>query len=319
MPNRYDDDDKKRRRSSGKDLSKIPNNPTSVLKKNYGQILEFAKEATEDELKDYLIRLLEPCVNVYDTMDEEGFKKFIRNLDDAAYPYNKNKFGKDTSYKKADKMGKAGIISYITNFVMAGIGNKVIESLVELEAIISEQLKGQNLEKMDFADADDMQDHGEPLGKKLKNHHEETPIIKGTGKGMDGKKQFRENLRRLNNHFSELANRRFSKYSILVREADGRYNRTKPRPTLAEAIVDMEEVLQLHNHTTVVLEAHNVKGIKSFAAIPVKKRAPIVSEGKSLFRFNRTAEASARLLIREGLACTLKQHNWGYAVTPKKK
>lgn len=179
----------------------------------------------------------------------------------------------------------------------------------------------------------EMHDEGEPLGAKQTNDLSGTPEIKGTAKGMDGKgsvpQAVKENIFRLSKHvqnaLKESAKNLRSKgkydvkFAVLVSEGRSK-NRTPVRQRLAEALADAEEVLQLHNHNNVQLEAafySNGSMIlkHDIPLMPIKKRGFITSEGKALFRFNRNAEAYANRLVSEGYTCRVTPHNWGRAVS----
>lgn len=189
------------------------------------------------------------------------------------------------------------------------------------------------LAEKDNPGPDEMEEHGDPLGKKQKNTLDGTPIIKGTEKGMNGNggyaKSVKENVTRLATHTKrrllESARGIKGKYgvsfAILVNE-NGKVNRTNRRSTLAEALADVEEILQIHSHQDVVLECYFHQNNKQIgkATVPmiqVKPRGPMVSEGKAIFRFNRTAEKFADNLVAEGVTCRLGNHNWGCSVAAK--
>jgi len=109
-----------------------------------------------------------------------------------------------------------------------------------------------------------------------------------------------------------------SYYTILVTEKVGK-NRTKVRNSIAEAVADLEELLQYHNYNNVVLEAHYVRdGVevlkRDVSAIPVSKRGLNVVEGVALFRFNKHANAVVNQLMKEGKSSRLLTHKWGVAL-----
>lgn len=169
---------------------------------------------------------------------------------------------------------------------------------------------------------------GEPLGKKQKNVYDVTPIIKGTEKGLTGNsKSVKENAEKLAKYIrkqlQESAPGMRGKYQIqftcLVQESDGSVNRTDTRTQLAEAVADLEELLQVHGSDDVVLEAYFVNGQRTvlkhnIPMVPVAKHGPLVSEDSALFRFNRHAEQYADNLVSEGFTCKLVPHSWGSAV-----
>ena len=174
----------------------------------------------------------------------------------------------------------------------------------------------------------DLDDLGEPLGASQTNNLDGTPSMKGTEKGMTGSsstKSVKENISRLAGHFkNKILESAGSvkgcsvQHTILVSDYNG-LNRTGVRSSLSESLADIEEILQIHPHTDVVLESFIYKNdelirkIKT-PAISVKRRGPLVSEGKALFRFKRTAENFANGLVSEGKTCRLTSHNWGHAV-----
>jgi hypothetical protein len=165
------------------------------------------------------------------------------------------------------------------------------------------------------------------LGASQKNTLEGTPTISGTGKGMS-ESIANKNIARLNAHVRRhlqegsqaLGQGKFKvKFSVLVKEGTTK-NRTEVRDSLAEALADTEELLQLHNAEDVALEAsfvgptgqiHLKQDVPLFT---IDSRGPVQAEGKSLFRFNRTAEAFAEALVNEGVTCRVGPHTWGSAV-----
>lgn len=97
-------------------------------------------------------------------------------------------------------------------------------------------------------------------------------------------------------------------------------NRTPKRDSLAEALADAEEILQLHNPMDVTFEATflgpngQVALKQDIPLFTINPRGPMVGEGKALFRFHRNAEAFAENLVSEGVTCRVVPHNWGSAV-----
>lgn len=174
----------------------------------------------------------------------------------------------------------------------------------------------------------DTTEMGEPLGKKQKNNLDGTPVIKGTEKKLTGNsKSVKENAEKLAKYvrrqLQESAPSVQGKYAVrftcLVQEGNGSVNRTGTRSQLAEAVADLEELLQLHDNDSVVLEAYFTDGNRvvlkhKIPMIPVAKHGPLVSEDTALFRFNRHAEHYADGLVSEGFTCKLVPHNWGAAV-----
>ena len=190
----------------------------------------------------------------------------------------------------------------------------------------SEHLKGQ---------PSDNKEHGS-VDKKLKgrpvNTADETPIIKGTH-SMEGKLKS-QNMRIMKENVSSLTDRirkairesaghlsgKFKvNFSVLVTEGRGK-NRTPVRQRLAEAVADVEEILQFHPSDDVVLEAWYINGqnkITEKAEIAlghIHIRGPLVSEGKAIFRFKRNAEMFAQQLNEDGILSRVARHNWGTAV-----
>jgi hypothetical protein len=173
---------------------------------------------------------------------------------------------------------------------------------------------------------DQIEDKGDPMGGKQKNTIG-TPVIKGTGKGMS--ESLRRNVTKLAKHvkkpLAEAVRGIKGKYgmSFTVLVTEGRQqNRTARRSVLAEALVDVEELILLHGSGNVVLEAYVSRGNKvvrkfDVAMIPLKSRSPLVSEGKAIFRFNRTAQKFAETLVMEGITCRVQNHNWGNSVSAK--
>jgi hypothetical protein len=178
---------------------------------------------------------------------------------------------------------------------------------------------------------DDMDDHGEPLGKKQKNTLEGTPIMKGTHKGMDGHgsvaQSVKENVSRLSRHVKEalkegarnLRGKYGVSFSLLVNE-NGSVNRTISRRRLSEALADAEELLQFHDSDNVELEASfkNANGTvvlkHEVPLISIKPRGILTNEGVAVFRFKRNADKLANHLVSEGKTCQVVGHNWGHAV-----
>jgi hypothetical protein len=185
----------------------------------------------------------------------------------------------------------------------------------------------------DMPGPDKIEDHGDPLGKHQTNNLEGTPAVPGTAKGMSGTggyaQSVKENVNRIANHVRKSlveARRPLSgdcnlAFTILVREGT-QINRTARRGTLAEALADVEELLQIHKPQDVVLESYFIQGSKcvlkhDIPMVKVRQRGPLVAEGKALFRFQRTAERFANELVAEGATCRITPHNWGHAVAAK--
>lgn len=107
-------------------------------------------------------------------------------------------------------------------------------------------------------------------------------------------------------------------YTILVQE--DKLNCTQPRDTLAEAVADLEEILQFHRPEHIKLNSilkdpkDNVLSVVSVSCSHIKERGPLQVEGKTLFRFKKNADLFAEELNRKGLECELVSHPWGTAV-----
>lgn len=172
----------------------------------------------------------------------------------------------------------------------------------------------------------EMEKKGEPLGKTQKNVIG-TPIIPNTHE-MEDKGTVKENVSKLakhvRNNLREAAQSLKGKFGIaftcLVQENNKSFNRTVGRKRLAEALADVEELLQVHPAKQVTLEAYfmsgdSVKLKHNIPMIPVKRHAPL-REGrdKLLFRFGRHAEGYANNLVADGVTCRVVPHNWGSSV-----
>lgn len=176
------------------------------------------------------------------------------------------------------------------------------------------------------------------LRGRPKNNAEETPVMKGTEKGMTGESKLKNaNLRimkenaatltaKIKRHIREGASNLNGKhtvnFTILVTEGKWK-NRTKSRKRMAEAVADLEEVLQFHPSDDVVLEAWfinssgKISGKHDVSVANIQPRGPIVSEGKAVFRFRRNAELFAQQLMEGGVTSRIGGHNWGTAVKAK--
>lgn len=99
--------------------------------------------------------------------------------------------------------------------------------------------------------------------------------------------------------------------------------RTPKRDSLAEALADAEEMLQMHAARDLTFEAAflgpqgQVAMKQDIPLFTIMPRGPMVGEGKALFRFPRHAEAFADVLANEGVTCRVLPHNWGSAVLAK--
>jgi len=178
----------------------------------------------------------------------------------------------------------------------------------------------------------DTTDEGEawPRSHKTQKSPEETPIMKGTEKGMTGtgnSQTVKENVAKLSrlvkSSITEGSTGLNGKYdiqfTILVQENNGKLNRTSPRIALAEALADAEELLQVYPADQVVLESYfgkNDQCLRKYdiPMVPVKSRGPLVSGDMALFRFSNIAESYADNLVAEGYTCKVGSHSWGRAV-----
>ena len=186
----------------------------------------------------------------------------------------------------------------------------------------------------------EMKEHGsvdEKLRGKPKNTADCTPCMPGTAKGLGEGKLKNLNLNIMKENVSKLASnirkairegasglRGPHKVNFTILVTEGKWkNRTKARKKMAEAVADLEEVLQFHPVEDVVLEAWYIKQNGKIAhkqdinTVAVRGRGPIVSEGSAIFRFKRNAEKFAGSLNESGVSCRLKKHNWGAAVSSR--
>jgi hypothetical protein len=106
-------------------------------------------------------------------------------------------------------------------------------------------------------------------------------------------------------------------YRIII-GGRGRTSSKNVGSNLTEALIDLEEILQSKRPSSVVLEATSSSGRRravNFRKIgTLKSRGPISIEGKCVFRHANNAKKHANRLVREGAACKVVNHNWGYAV-----
>lgn len=143
-----------------------------------------------------------------------------------------------------------------------------------------------------------------------------------------GAQQVRENVSVLSKHVNRqikegaraLRGGKFRiHFNVAVNES-GQQNRTKMRSNLAEALADVEEVLQFHRSNDVMLEATfvNNRGVpvlkRDIGMLNVRARQPIVLDNMAVFRFRRNAELFANQMVNEGYTCRVQRHNWGSAV-----
>ncbi|MCK9557986.1 MAG: hypothetical protein M0R50_08115 [Candidatus Cloacimonetes bacterium] len=91
--------------------------------------------------------------------------------------------------------------------------------------------------------------------------------------------------------------------------------------SLTDALAVVEELLQVVDGKKIVFEAQytmpHQKTIIHSHKIPIaktKRRDPVSCEGKILFKTGKVASAFADRVVSEGVACRVKNHNWGAAV-----
>jgi hypothetical protein len=157
-----------------------------------------------------------------------------------------------------------------------------------------------------------------PLKPKMKNTGGQAAFGGGGG-------TMKENIMRLSRVAKEAINHgakkigRAGKYTIRfgvkTEDASGIYT------SLTDALTVVEELLQVMNGKNIVLEAlysiPHQKTIIHRHRLPLaetKKRDPIFCEGKILFKTGMVANAFADRVVAEGIACRVKNHNWGAAV-----
>lgn len=165
----------------------------------------------------------------------------------------------------------------------------------------------------------DMSEMGK-LEKKLKKSKPKnniaTPVIKQSGEAV-----MKENAFKLAKHITKhLKNEDISKIEFYIRINEAKKRKIKKCKSMAEAVVDLEEILQNHEPEQVQLGlAKNATLFKNIPMISIAKHAPLQSEGKCLFRTLKSADMYATKLMNEGIASRLETHNWGYTVKPYTK
>jgi hypothetical protein len=108
-------------------------------------------------------------------------------------------------------------------------------------------------------------------------------------------------------------------FQVSATDAIKPHNRTQ----LAEALADAEELLQVFDHKSVVLEAgfYNKNGELVYETrIPlrsIQEREPLIAGDLTLFRFHELAHDYADRLVNEGITCRAAAHNWGSAIIAK--
>lgn len=187
----------------------------------------------------------------------------------------------------------------------------------------------------------EMKEHGSvdtKLRGRPKNTAEKTPYIPGTSKGLGENRLKDANLKVMRENVSKLASivkKSIKEGALSLRSGNHKVNftvlvtegqwkkRTTRRRKLAEAIADVEEILQFHNPDDVMLEAWYINGAGYISKkhdinlVRVAQRGPVVAEGKAIFRFKRNAERFADYLAESGVPCRVAGHNWGAAVSAR--
>lgn len=149
------------------------------------------------------------------------------------------------------------------------------------------------------------------LTKKITNNCCDTPTIGA----------IRENFQKLEAHIVsevksfELPLEKFrTAFRVLVNE-HGHIKATRIVHTLAEAVADVEEVLQFYPTYSVSLQINLKNNKRSFTesiALPsVRERPPLNENSKLLFRLDSSAKKYAADFIPEA---TMVDHNWGKAL-----
>ena len=93
--------------------------------------------------------------------------------------------------------------------------------------------------------------------------------------------------------------------------------------SLAEAVADTEELLQIFGPELVTLEARYLDNngktvLKTTVPLPtLPLRGPIMSENKVLFRYQELAKDYANTLVESGQTCSAMQNSWGFAVSAR--
>ena len=91
--------------------------------------------------------------------------------------------------------------------------------------------------------------------------------------------------------------------------------------TLTDALAVVEELLQVTSSKHIVFEAlysmphqNSIIYRHRLPLTKTKRRDPVACEGKILFKTDKVANAFADRVVTEGIACRVKNHNWGAAV-----
>jgi hypothetical protein len=158
-----------------------------------------------------------------------------------------------------------------------------------------------------------------PLKPKMKNTGGQAAFKGGSG-------TMKENIIRLSRVAKEAVARgavrvgRFGKYTVRFGvQCEGS---AQVFPALTDALAVVEELLQVSKSGRVVLEAlysmphqNTILYRHRLPLAKTKRRDPITCEGKILFKTGKVANAFADRVVSEGVACRVKNHNWGAAVT----
>ena len=157
-----------------------------------------------------------------------------------------------------------------------------------------------------------------PLKPKMKNTGGQAAFKGGAG-------TMKENIMRLSHVAKEAITRgakkigRAGKYTVRFGvKAEGS---SATFSALTDALAVVEELLQVSDGKKIVFEAiysmPHQKSIIYRHRLPLaktKRRDPVAYEGKILFRTGKVASAFADRVVSEGVACRVKNHNWGAAV-----
>jgi hypothetical protein len=159
------------------------------------------------------------------------------------------------------------------------------------------------------------------IKRKPVNSTEKTPVVPGTGKGMNTESVLKKNIQKIIGRVNtRLAESKLPKYNKVHYCTMVEGKRGKMRRNVGEAAADAEEMLQ-HYHprdvnisTVFTNAAGGVIMRKDIPLFTIDARGAFVNEGKALFRFKMVAESYANCLYGKGYSTKLAPHNWGYAV-----
>lgn len=184
-----------------------------------------------------------------------------------------------------------------------------------------------NIKEPKFKELDSKNDL---IKRKAKNGLETTPTIPGTEKTKTKLESLSrqdpallENVAKITRHVRKTVSEHTKKqitgarFNLLVKEGD-EIAKTPDRFTLAEAVADAEELLLFHaaQDVRMVIEYNTTRGKgKVFVnMLSVTPRGPIMIEGKTIFRFQRSAQLFSNMLVREGIDSKIQRHPWGFQV-----